>query len=88
MDKDEDEIGIKNNLALYKYFSKKGTLNLQNENMIKTNVFFNNTLRKNKNNYLNCAEPYRPASKGKLLVMKIIKKNTYKKISLSNQTNN
>ena len=88
LDKDEDEIGIKNNLALYKYFSKKGTLNLQNENMIKTNVFFNNTLRKNKNNYLNCAEPYRPASKGKLLVMKIIKKNTYKKISLSNQTNN
>ena len=76
LDKNEDEIGIQNNLNLYKNFPKKETLNLIDENLIRTNVFFNNTLIK-KHNYFNINEPYkhyRPASKPKLIVMKIIRK--------------
>ena len=74
MDKNEDEIEIQENLNIYKYFQKKEALNLLDENLIKTNVFFNNTLRK-KHNYFNINEPYKPASKGKLIMMIIIRKN-------------
>ena len=82
LDKNEDKIINNENVNLYKYFPKKETLNLQDENLIKTNVFFNNTLRKNKNNYFHIEEPYKPASKGKLIVMKIIRKKQNKNDTL------
>ena len=79
-DEDKDKKKLKKHFTLYKYFSNRETLNLQDENLIKTNVFFNNSLRinKRKNNYLNHAKPYKSASKGKMIVMKIIKTRSHR----------
>lgn len=74
---DKNENTIKN-------FPKIEKLNLKDENLIKTNVFFNNTLRKNKNYYFNTNETYIPHSKGKCIVMKIIKSKTSRTNTSSN----
>ena len=74
---DKNENTIKN-------FPKIETLNLKDINLIKTNVFFNNTLRKNKNYYFNINETYIPHSKGKCIVMKIIKSKTSRTKTSSN----
>jgi hypothetical protein len=74
---DKNENTIKN-------FPKIEKLNLKDENLIKTNVFFNNTLRKNKNYYFNINETYIPHSKGKCIVMKIIKSKTSRTNTSSN----
>ena len=88
----EVETEINDNFNLYKNFPKKETLNLIDENLNKTNVFFNNTLRK-KYNYFNINEPYkpykpyRPLSRGKLVVMKIIRKKSNRNVN-ANSANN
>ena len=80
LDKNEYEIkGIKNRNIFY-FPSNINSKNHQKKkelNTIKTDIFFNNILRKNDNNkYLNINESLKPPLKNKLIVMKIIKKIT------------
>ena len=76
LDKDEKYKKGPNDLNVFYFSQKNNTMNLPNENLVKTNVFFNNTLRKNK--YFNLNEPYQHTIKNKFIVMKIIKKTTNK----------
>ena len=78
LDKNEYEIkGIKNRNIFY-FPSNINSKNHQKKkelNTIKTDIFFNNILRKNDNNkYLNINESLKPPLTNKLIVMKIIKK--------------
>ena len=76
LDKDEKYKKGPNDLNVFYFSQKNNTMNLPNENLVKTNVFFNNTLRKNK--YFNFNDPYQHTIKNKFIVMKIIKKTTNK----------
>jgi hypothetical protein len=91
LDKDEYEIKTIKNKNFFDFPTNGYSKNYQKKKgktTIKTNIFFNNILRKNNNNkYMNIVEPSQPSLKNKLIVMKIIKKVTNKNSSKSSQIN-
>ena len=73
-EKKDDIIGI---LKMINTLFKSESQKKKELNTVKTDIFFNNILRKNDNNkYLNINESLKPPLKNKLIVMKIIKKIT------------